>query len=78
MGDTSEVIEITRNIDADWWILYGLDKTEEHFEECYADIQSAYVSHKIGLILDGVKTELAESIIETDAFKNLVHSEIKM
>ncbi len=78
VGDTSEVIEITRNIDADWWILYGLDKTEEHFEECYDDIQSAYVSHKIGLILDNVKTELAKSIAETDTYKNLVHSEIGM
>ena len=78
VGEASEVIEISRDIDSSWWILYRTEKSEEHFTECYEEIASAYVSQKIGEILRDVKDGLTESLTETDEYKNLDHTEISM
>ncbi len=78
MGDVSEVIEISNDLDKEYWILIRTDKDSEHFEECYDNIASAYVSQRIGEIIKDVKTEICDSVIKTDVFSTLTHDNIKM
>ena len=78
LSETSELIELSLERRDEYWILYRMQKTDEHFEKEYENIASVYVSQKIGEILDGVKSSLLSSMKTTDDFESLDHSSIKM
>ena len=77
-NETSEVIYVVTDIGKEYWILYGRDKNTEHFENNYDHIKSVYISQKIGEIINTAKNQLKDSLTETDAYKNLKHSDISM
>ena len=77
-GETSEVITVVTDSEYEYWVLYGREKTDAHFNECYEDIESAYISQQIGKDINSVKMALRNSATETDTYKNLKHSEVKM
>ena len=78
IGDVSGVLEISNDLDKEYWILIRTDKDAEHFEKCYDDIASAYVSNRIGEIINDIKTDICNSVVKTDVFSNLTHDNIKM
>lgn len=77
-NETSEVIYVATDIGKEYWILYGREKSAEHFESNYEHIKGVYISQKIGEIIDSAKKQLKDSLTETDSYKNLKHSEISM
>ena len=76
--ETSNVIELSLETRSEYWILYKMQKTNEHFESDYENIESAFVSQKIGEILNEVKNDLLESLKTTDEFNALDYSSIEM
>ena len=75
-GKVSNVIEIYAGAAAGFYILYPIEKTEEHFKTSYADIALTYVENEMGRQLETVQAALTESIGVTDVFRGLDHSKI--
>ena len=78
LNETSEIITVFSDEGEEYWILYKQDKNEEHFEKCYNDMASVFISQTIGAKLEGVKDTLRASLYESSAYKTLKHSEISM
>ncbi len=76
--ETSEPIEVSTSINRGYFILYRIRKTDEHFEDYYADIENIYVANRIGEILDTEKELVLQSTVTTDAFDALIYSDISM
>ena len=78
VGDTSEVIEVITGASNGYYILYRAEKSEEHFDKCYEEIEASYILNLIGKDVAGAAATLKDSISNTDAFTSLVHAEISM
>ena len=76
IGRVSEIVEITAGEDPGYYILYPILKTEEHFEECYDEIATAYVENEIGKLLHDVQTALVESARGSELLDTLDYSKI--
>ena len=72
----SDIVEITVGEEPGFFILYPIAKTDEHFEENYAEIALTYVENEIGKSLRDVQTALTESIKVTSVLEGLDHSAI--
>ena len=78
VGDTSEVIEVITGASNGYYILYRAEKSDEHFEKCYEEIEASYILNLIGKDVAGAAATLKDSISNTGAFTSLVHAEISM
>jgi len=75
---TSEVIEIITGSNNGYFILYRADKSDEHFEKCYHEIEAAYLQNIIGKDIADTKKALISSIVKDDFLKTLDLSAIGM
>ena len=78
LHETSEAIRITTGTSDGFFILFCMQKSEQHFEECYDDIVSAYVENEIGKILSARAAELKAGISYSSEYSKLTHANIKM
>ena len=78
IGETGAVHEISSNIDPIYWVLYRTEKSEDHFEECYEDIASAYLAERVGVIMGELCDSLEASREIKSFFEAINHAEIKM
>ena len=76
LSSVSDIIEITAGDEPGFFILYPIAKTDEHFEENYADIALTYVENEIGKKLLDVQTALTESVGITSVLESLDYSTI--
>ena len=74
VNETSEVIEVSTGNGYEYWILYKLEKTDKYLNDHYADVENAYVSERIGEIIDNVKNSLEKSCKFSDDFELLDYS----
>ncbi len=77
-GETSEVIEVTTGANNGFFILFCMEKSEEHFNNSYAAIESTFVENEIGKILFERGEAIIKSAEYTSAFSKLDYSNIKM
>lgn len=77
VGNASDVFAINDGITT-YYVLYKLDKTEEHFNNCYDDIASAYLDNIISGKLMAIANDLAESAEYTKKYSKIDHSDISM
>lgn len=77
-GETSEVIEIATGSNNGFFILFCMEKSEEHFNNSYAAIADAYVENEIGKILFERAEAIKAAVEYKDAFSALDYAEIKM
>ncbi len=80
-GEVSEYINVVSATDDSYYILYKMEKNDEHFELCYdgyTGIEYVYLTNYVGKMLHGIGDELKSSIEYTDALKNISHAEISM
>ena len=75
---TSKVIEVITVTSNGYFILFKADKSDEHFEKCYTDIEAVYVQNVIGKNLGSIKEALVSSISTTSALTQLDRSTISM
>ena len=76
VGKVSHVIEVHTGATAGFYILYPIEKTEEHLKANYAEIALTYVQNEMGRQLEIVQTALKESLGVTDAFRGIDHASI--
>ena len=78
VGDTSEVIEIITGMSNGYYILYRVNKTEDHFSSCYEEIEASYILNLIGADIYETAEALKGSIKATDALDSLERASISM
>jgi hypothetical protein len=61
-----------------YYLVYKLEKSEEHLADCYDEIAEAYVSNAIGARLNANAGSLYSSLVLTDNYSLITHSEIRM
>ena len=78
--DVSEIVEVNGYDDgyARYYILYKINKTDEHFEECYEDIVAIYIQNEIGKMIDTAAAALFDSAKNTSFLDSLNRAGISM
>lgn len=77
-GVMSDIVKL-ENTDADgYYIVYGLEKSDEHFERCYEQIRVSYVDNVIGAVITDVTDALRASTVYSDTYTQINHSDITM
>ena len=77
-GAVSGVIELDVDGTKTYYVLYGLEKTEEYFTTHYDRVEASYIEHTIGKNLNGVKVALASGAQKTGKYEKINHAEISM
>ena len=77
-GSFSEVVSIENSSADGYYIIYGLEKNAEHFEDSYADIRNSYLDNVAGNVLKNVVLALSESASYTQEYSAIDHSAISM
>lgn len=75
--EVSDVIFIS-GIDPGYFVIYKLEKSDDHFVSSYDAIKESYLNDQIGKELNAVSVLLAESANYTGAFNSLIHADISM
>ena len=81
VGSVSDVILVDGIEDGysdGYYLVYRLEKSEEHLTACYDEIAEAYVSNAIGARLGANAQTLSSSLTLTDNYSLISHSEIRM
>ncbi len=78
VAEMSEVFELSGTESDGYYIIYGLEKSEEHLNRCYEQIRLSYIDDVIGTKLFEVSAPLCESYTFTDTYKDIVHSSVSM
>lgn len=78
IGEVSEVIEVVNGSNDGYFIIYRAEKSDDHFDDCYADVELAYVDNEIGKKLDGFVSSLKESVSFKELYSDVIHAEISM
>lgn len=73
----SDVITVTDG-ETGYYIIYKLEKSENHFTKRYDDIKNSYLSNEIGKVLYGIRADLSDSAEYTDTYSEINHSSISM
>ncbi|MBE6533241.1 MAG: hypothetical protein E7676_07115 [Ruminococcaceae bacterium] len=76
-GEVSDIIEISDGARG-YYVLYGLEKEEEHFSACYEDIKGAYLDDLIGKELSEISDSLAKSADKNLAYSDIIYAEISL
>ena len=78
LHETSEPVRITTGTGDGFFILFCMQKSEQHFEDCYDNIKDAYEENEIGKMLSTRAAELKAGVSYTSEYSALVHADIKM
>lgn len=78
VGETSELIKIITGAADGYYVLYRAEKSDSHFNDCYEQIEEAFIQHVLGSALVQAKQSLLSGLTTTDVFSSLDHSAISM
>ncbi len=78
VGETSEVIEVITGKSNGYYVLYRAEKSDEHFETCYDEIEASYILNLIGGDVSRTAGTLILNTAKTDAFASLDRAAISM
>ena len=77
-GALSTIIHLDKTDRDGYYMVYGLEKSDEHFERCYEHVRVSYVDHIIGSKLADITDSFAQTLSFTDNYLTITHSEITM
>lgn len=77
-GQMSEIIHLDKTDSDGYYIIYGLDKDDEHFERCYEHVRVSYIDNIIGSRLAEISDSFAQTLSFTEDYLSIKHSEISM
>ena len=80
-GEVSEIVTVDGTGDSTidgFYILYGIEKSEEDFLKYYTQIRLAYMNDALGTMLTAKKNELIRSIVFTEDYTTVSHKDISM
>ncbi len=78
VGGVSGVLTVVEDAGERCYVIYRTDKSDEHFNSCYSEIASIFLSDKVGKILSEAEKELLSSLDSSDFLNNLDYSAISM
>ena len=78
IGHAGEVITISTGDSMTYYILYRVDKNDDHLEKKLDSVRDVYIANTIGKLVDKDKLALLETLTYTDAYSEIKHSEISM
>ena len=78
IGETSAVVPINTGSEDGYYIFYGVEKSDAHFEKNLESIKESYLDNEIGKLLDEVHDALAGSLKLTTDYYGIDHSKITM
>lgn len=76
--EVSEVIKVINGSSDGYYILYKIEKSDEHFEKCYDEIVAVYIANLIGEELHTAKLGLIKGATKLEKLKNIDYSKISM
>ena len=76
-GQVSDIIEIS-GVDPGYFVIYRLEKTDEHFEREYDKVKLSYLNNKVGEELKNIEDSLTEDVNYSTNFEELSHADISM
>ncbi len=77
-GEFSDVI-LLQNTNADgYYVVYILEKSDDHFEKFYTDIRNSYIDNVVGKVLKNIGSALADGANFTNEYNKINHFEITM
>ena len=76
--EVSALVKITNGTSDGYYLMYRVDKSDEHFEKCYDEIEEAYIANLIGEGLFAARNALAQSATATNTLLNMNYSDISM
>ena len=77
VSETGSVIKI-KGDDPGSFIIYKLEKTEEHFSENYDTVRASYIDNLVGKSLLSIENEMKGSVSYTSNYDGIKHSAISM
>ena len=77
VGETSDVIRV-KGENPGAYVIYKLDKTEEHFNDNYSVIRSSYIDNLVGKRLSEIKRDMTGSVSYTAKYDEINHSSVSM
>ena len=75
---TTDVIKVVTGMNDGYYILYIADKSPEHFENAYDEIEAVYIQNTIGKEIDAVKVALLVSAEFANGFEAFDRASISM
>ena len=75
-GEVSDVIAVNEVGATTYYVLYGLEKSDEHFSECFDDIKMAYLNNLVSKMLLDTTELLSENVTTVKGYSEINHSEI--
>ncbi|MBQ7387525.1 MAG: hypothetical protein IJW03_05115 [Clostridia bacterium] len=77
-GEMSEVFELSGTEADGYYVIYGLEKSEEHFSRCYEQIRLSYIDEVIGGKIAEVSEALNASYRLSESYSEINHQGISM
>jgi hypothetical protein len=78
VGEVSEPVYVNDGEIEAYCILYRTEKSDAHFEECYADIAYVFLTNEVGRYLDDYSTRLGTSAMLTELYDEIDHATVSM
>ena len=76
-GEVSEVVEVGGSTPG-YYIIYVLEKSDEHFDRCYDTVKNSFLDNEIGTELRQISEKLITSVEYTEAFDGINEASISM
>ena len=76
-GSVSDVITVTDGTKVNY-LIYKLDKDNEHFDRCFDSVLNSYIDNEIGKSVSTIKGTLLSSLTKKDAYGDISHKDISM
>lgn len=76
--ETSQPVKVVTGFNNGFFILFCMEKNDEHFDKCYDDIAASYVENEIGRIISKRATDLMAGTEYSSLFDGLSYADIKM
>ena len=72
--ELSEIIEV----DGRYYVVYRLQKSEEHFDRCFDSVKQSYIDNTVGKQFGVAKESLLDSLETGKGYSNIDHANISM
>ena len=78
IGQASDIVEVSTGDTSCYYILYRVEKSDDHLTEKSESIRDVYIANEIGKRLANDKNALLSSLEKTENYNSIIHSQISM
>jgi hypothetical protein len=78
VGQAGDVLEVNTGNDSYYYILYRVEKSDDHLSKKADSVREVYIANAIGELIAKDKETLLSSVQITNNYNQIVHSDISM